>query len=170
MTELATARLRLRQLAYDDAEFILRLLNDPGFLRYIGDKGVRSLADAREYLARGPMASYARRGYGLYRVGLADDDVPLGICGLVRREGLDEVDLGFAFMPGYRGRGYATEAGAAVLEEAQRRFAIHRVLAITAPDNSASMAVLERLGFRFERLIRLLDEGVALRLYQLEQP
>lgn len=152
MLTLATPRLALAPLTAADAAFILALVNEPDWLRYIGDRGVRSLADAGRYLADGPIASYARHGFGLLRVGLKPADEAIGICGLVRRDTLDAPDLGFAFLPGHRGRGYAVEAGSAVLAAA-RATGVGRVLAITTPDNHASMRVLARLGF--------VDDGAA---------
>jgi RimJ/RimL family protein N-acetyltransferase len=167
-TLIETERLVLRHLELDDDEFILELLNEPAFLRYIGDKGVRTPADARKYLSQGPIDSYARHGFGLYAVCLRDGS-PIGICGLVTREGLDDADVGFAFLERYRKRGFAVESAAAVLDHARRELRLQRVLAITAPDNHASIAVLEKIGLRFERVIRLADDGDELNLYGIAQ-
>jgi RimJ/RimL family protein N-acetyltransferase len=154
---LNTRRLTLRALNHGDAAFILELLNEPGFLRYIGDKGVRSLDDARNYLEKGPLDSYQRNGFGLLAVCLPDA-TPLGICGLVRREGLEDPDLGFAFLERHWSQGYATESAAAVLEHARQALKIARIVAITSPDNSGSGAVLNKVGLRFERLVRLRND------------
>ena len=159
---LATDRLELAALTLEDAPFILELLNTPGFLRFVGDKGVRDLDGARRYLAAGPLASYARHGLGLLRVSLRQDGAPIGICGLIRREGLADVDLGFALLPSFEGRGYAAEAAAAVLEEGRRRHGLARIVAITDPDNAGSVRVLEKLGFRFERRVELAGEELLL--------
>lgn len=167
---MLTPRLRLRRLTPADAPFIVTLLNDEGFLRYIGDKGVRTLDDARQYIEQGPMASYARDGFGLNLVELRDAATPIGICGVLRREGLDAPDLGFAFMPAYRRHGYAYEAAEAVLEQASTTHRVERVLAITNPENERSIALLERLGFRFERLMHLPNDRRAVRLFSREQP
>lgn len=165
MRVLETARLELRQLGAGDDEFILELLNEPGFLRHIGDKGVRTRSEAREYIARGPWESYRRHGFGLYLTSLADGGAPIGICGLLKRETLSDVDIGFAFLSRYWSRGYATESAAAVLDYGKRTLGLRRIVAITAPDNRGSIAVLEKIGLRFERLIRLEEDGKPLKLF-----
>lgn len=152
---LDTTRVRVSPLSLDDAAFILELLNDPDFLRYIGDKGVRSLQDARHYLEAGPLASYARFGFGLYRVGLKPGGEAIGICGVLKREALEHPDLGFAFLARFRSQGYAFEAAAAVLTHARERLGLDRLLAITSPDNVTSIRLLAKLGFRFERTASL---------------
>ena len=143
---LTTERLQLRRLTLDDAPFILRLVNEPSWLRFIGDKGVRSLEDARGYLERGPLDMYARVGFGLYLTELRDSAIPIGICGLIKRESLPEVDVGFAFLPEHWGKGYGYEAASAVLAYGKREFALKRIVAITSPDNRQSIRVIERLG------------------------
>jgi RimJ/RimL family protein N-acetyltransferase len=149
---LETERLRLRRLTLEDAEFVLELVNDPDWLRYIGDRGVRTLEDAREYLLRGPIATYALgAGLGLHAVELREDGVPIGICGLLERDWLEDVDLGFAMLPGFRARGYAFEAAAATLEYGRARLGLTRIVAIVSPENEASMRLLTRLGMRVER-------------------
>jgi len=148
---LETARLRLRTLSVDDAEFILELLNDPGFLRYIGDKKVRTAADARDYILRGPIDSYARHGFGLYLVELKDSREPIGICGLLKRDWLEDPDIGFAFLARFTSVGFGYESATAVLAFARRTCGLSRVAAITSPDNVASIGLLTRLGFRLER-------------------
>ncbi|HEX2190623.1 MAG TPA: GNAT family N-acetyltransferase [Longimicrobiaceae bacterium] len=152
---IRTARLALRRLSLADAEFILELVNDPDWLRNIGDRGVRTLEDARGYLLRGPMAMYEQLGYGLWRVELRDDGEPIGICGLVRRDALPDVDVGFAFLPRFRARGYAYEAAAATVEYAERALGLSRVVAVVSPGNDASIRLLEKLGMRRERAVRL---------------
>ncbi len=151
---LETERLVLRRLTTDDAPFILELLNDPAFLRYIGDKGVRTQADACRYIETGPMASYERHGFGLYRVELKDGGEPIGMCGLLRRDYLPDVDIGFALLARHRAQGYAFEAASAVLVHARDTLGLKRVLAITSPANVTSISLLEDLGFRFERMAR----------------
>jgi len=153
---LHTQRLRLRELTTsdDDAQFTLSLLNDPDFHRYIGDRGVRTVDDARDYLERGPIAMYAKYGFGMYRVECADGTA-IGQCGLVRRDGLDDVDIGFAFLPRFRGRGYALEAAQAVFEWGARELGLDRIVAIASPENTASMRLLEKIGLRKECHITL---------------
>ena len=160
---IKTARLELRELNIEDAEFILELLNEAGFIRFIGDKGVRTAADARDYIRQGPMDSYARNGFGLYAACL--QGTPIGICGLVKREGLEEPDVGFAFLSRYWSKGYAAECAAAVLAHAREVLNLGRIVAITSPYNWSSIAVLEKIGLRFERMIRLVDHSPELKLF-----
>jgi len=165
MKVLETERLILRRLADEDAGFILELLNDPGWLRFIGDKGVRTLDDARGYIRNGPAAMYARHGHGLYRVELKDGATPLGICGLIKRDTLEDVDLGFAFLPQHRALGYAREAAAAMLAYARNSLGLRRIVAITSPDNAASGRLLEHIGLHLEGLVRLAGSDSEVRLY-----
>jgi RimJ/RimL family protein N-acetyltransferase len=162
---IRSERLQLRKLELADDEFILRLLNEDSFLRFIGDKGVRSLADAREYILKGPMDSYRRFGFGLYLASLADSGLPIGICGLVKRDALDDVDVGFAFLSQFCSKGYAAESAAAVLAYGRRQFNLRRIVAITAADNQASIAVLEKIGLKFERAIKLSQHGPELMMF-----
>ena len=155
MTTLQTQRLFLRAFTVDDVEFVLTLLNEPSFLRYIGDKKVRNLDDARGYLLNGPIASYERHGFGLCAVELRQSRTPIGMCGLLKREELPDADIGFAFLPDFWSKGFAFEAATAVLHDARERLGVERVLAITSLDNEASIKLLERLGFRFDRITRL---------------
>jgi len=165
---LETDRLVLRWLSTDDAEFILELLNDPSFLRFIGDKGVRTLADARQYILNGPVEMYVRLGHGLYLVELKEGGIPVGMCGLIKRDGLDHVDIGFAFLPQYRAQGYAYEAASAVMTYGKDVLGLKRIVAITSPDNDASGRLLEKLGLRFERMIRLSEGADVVRLFASE--
>jgi RimJ/RimL family protein N-acetyltransferase len=162
---IATARLRLDQLTVDDAAFIVALLTDPDWLRYIGDRGVRTEDDARRYLETGPMASYAAHGFGLYRVARRDTGVPIGICGLLRRATLSDVDLGFAFLPAHRGQGFAREAAAATLAYAHATLGLTRIVAIVSPENAASIRVLETLGMAQTGTVRLSADAEPVCLY-----
>lgn len=161
-------RLSLRQFTPEDAPFILSLLNDPAFLHFIGDKGVRNLDDARNYLTNSPIASYQRHGFGLYLVELKDFQTPIGMCGLLKRDALEHVDLGFAFMPDYRRQGYGCEAASAVLSYARNDLKLGDILAITNPDNVGSIKLLERLGFRFERTMTLSEDALEVKLFRHE--
>ncbi|RNF81716.1 GNAT family N-acetyltransferase [Montanilutibacter psychrotolerans] len=152
---ITTERLRLRRLQLDDAPFILEQVNDPSWLEQIGDRGVHNLDDARGFLRDGPLASYSQHGFGLYLIEQAEDGAPVGLCGLLQRDWLDDVDVGYALMPAYRGRGYAREAVRAVIEHARQDLGRQRVAAFTSPGNVASIGVLESLGFRFQREVRL---------------
>jgi RimJ/RimL family protein N-acetyltransferase len=162
---LETDRLSLRWLRADDAEFILELLNDPSFLRFIGDKGVRTLADARDYILNGPVEMYARLGFGLYLTELKEGGVPIGVCGLIKRDGLDDVDIGFALLPRFWSKGYAYEAASAVMAYGKDALGLERIVAITSPDNHASGRLLEKLGLRFERMVRLSEDAEEVRLF-----
>ena len=165
MKVLESDRLLVRRMAHGDARFLVELLNDPDFLRYIGDKGVRDEADARKYLDDGALRSYAERGYGMYLVETKESGDPIGMCGLIRRDGLDAVDIGFAYLPDFRGLGYGFEAGAAVLAHAHDDLGLRRVVAVTSPDNAASMALLRKMGLRFDRMIRLPGDSRDCRLF-----
>lgn len=164
MNILQTGRLNLRKVSLDDAEFIVELLNDSAFLRFIGDKGVRTTEDARQYILTGPMDSYERHGFGLWLVELKGSNTRIGICGLLKRDTLSDVDLGFAFLPQYRSKGYAFESATAVMEYARTVLGLRRVVAITDDDNAGSIRVLEKLGMSFDRMIKLSDEGPEIRL------
>ena len=164
MSILQTVRLSLRRFSLDDAEFIVVLLNDPDFLRFIGDRGVRTAADARQYLLTGPIDSYTRHGFGLWMVELLESGTPIGMCGLLKRDSLPDVDIGFAFLPQYRSQGYAVEAAAAVLDHGRRLLGLERILAIANDDNAGSIRVLEKIGMRFDRMIRLSDDESEIRL------
>jgi RimJ/RimL family protein N-acetyltransferase len=161
-----TGRLTLRRLDDGDAAFILRLVNDADWLRYIGDRNVKSLDDARNYIQTGPVEMYARMGYGLYAVVLAGGE-PIGLCGLIKRDSLEHADLGFAFLPEYRGRGYAFEAARATLAYARNVLGLPRILAVTTLDNEASGGLLTKLGFRLDRRVRLEPADVELNLYTI---
>lgn len=168
MQILETERLALREMTADDAPFVLRLVNEPSWLRFIGDRGVRTIADAEGYVAKGPAVSYAQHGFGLWLVARKADGTPLGLCGLLQRDTLEHPDLGFAFLPEFGGQGYAHEAAAATLAHGRRALGLKRVLAITAPDNARSIHLLGKLGFRFERMIRLVPDKPESRLFVSE--
>ncbi len=152
---ITTARLVLRQFELNDASFILELLNTPLFIRFIGDKRVRTEEDAQRYLSSGPIASYDRHGFGLYGVHLVQDPQLLGMCGLLKRESLDDPDIGFAFLPAHHGLGYAFESASAVMEHARRELGIRRIVAIMSPENERSERLLIKLGMVPEGLVTL---------------
>lgn len=163
---LRTDRLALRTFTEADAPFLVRLLNDPGFLRCIGDRGVRTEADARAYVAEGPAASYAAHGFGLWRVDRLEDDTPIGMCGLLQRDYLDAPDLGYALLAEHTGRGYAREAAAATLAYARGALDLGTVLAFTDADNDRSVRLLTALGFRFDRPLPLPEADSEVALYR----
>lgn len=149
----------------DDAPFMLALLNDPAFITNIADRGVRTIQAARDYIAAGPMVSYARYGFGLCLVELVDESVPIGICGLLKRDELPDPDIGFAFLPPYRSRGFAREAAGAVLAYGRDSLGLRRLLAIVNPSNEPSIRLLERLGFSYESMVRLTPASPELKLF-----
>jgi [ribosomal protein S5]-alanine N-acetyltransferase len=152
LPELETARLSLRRLGPDDAPFVVALLNEPSFRENIGDRGVRNVEDAYRYLRDGPMAMYARYGYGLWHVARKSDGAGIGMCGLLKRDSLPDADLGYAYFPAYWGQGYALEAAEATLRHGAQIFGLRRVLGVVSAGNNASIRVLEKAGMRFERM------------------
>ena len=162
---LQTERLTLRHLTDGDAAFILALLNDPAFLQYIGDKGVRTEDDARRYIADGPVASYAKNGFGLYHVSLTATGEAVGMCGLVSRPVLTGPDIGYAMLPRFRSMGYATEAARAVLQHAQQRLGYGEVLAIVSLNNEESKKLLRKIGMTQKGTMRMSEEGEEVGLF-----
>jgi ribosomal-protein-alanine N-acetyltransferase len=160
-----TARLRLRHLLDRDAAFILELLNEPDFIRNIGDREVRTLEDARRYIQHGPMVSYSQHGFGLWLVELREGGEPIGICGLLKRDYLQDVDVGFALREAHRGKGYAFEAAEAAMRHGKEDLGLSRIVAITSPDNQLSAKVLRKLGLEFECTIRIPDQSRDTRLF-----
>ena len=165
MKVLETDRLIVRRLTPEDAEFILQLVNEPSWLRFIGNKSVRNLEDARAYILQGPVEMYARFGFGLYLVELKEGGISIGMCGLIKRDALEDVDIGFAFLPKYWGRGYAYEAASAVMVYGANQLGLKRIVAITSVDNDSSIKLLEKLGLRFERMVKLSDDAEEIKLF-----
>jgi RimJ/RimL family protein N-acetyltransferase len=163
--KFVTPRLTVRPLTPADAPFIFELVNEPPWLAYIGNKGVLTLDDADAYIRKGPMRMYADRGFGLCVVERNDDGRSIGMCGLIKRDTLPDVDLGFAFLQRFWGAGYALEAAAATLAHARNALHLERVVAITTPDNRRSSQLLRKLGFAFEGIIRLDGDESDLELY-----
>jgi len=165
VTVAESERLRLRWLDDSDAGVIFELLNEPSWIRYIGDKGIKTPQDARHYIENGPMAMYKRVGFGLYAVELKESGEAIGMCGLIKREALEDIDLGFAFLPAYWRKGYAFEAASAVMSYGTQALGIRRIVAILSQDNERSSKLLEKLGFRFENTVRLQPSDEELKLY-----
>lgn len=160
-----TTRLTLRRFTLADAPFILTLVNEPAFIANIGDKDVRNLADARQYLEKAPLESYARYGFGLYAVELRETGELIGMCGLLKRDTLDHPDIGFAFLERHWSKGYAAEAAQVVLAHARESLRLPRVLAITTLTNDASGRVLEKCGLTFDKVVTFANQHESLRLY-----
>lgn len=161
-----TDRLILREFSLADTSFIIQLLNSPGWLQYIGNRQIHDHDAAALYLKNGPLASYQQHGFGLYQVLLQNNLLPVGMCGLIKREQLDQPDLGFAFLPEYTGKGYAQESAESVIESA-RLMQLSTILAITLAENKPSVNLLQKLGFNFDRLFRFQEDAEELMLYNL---
>ncbi|MED0978488.1 GNAT family N-acetyltransferase [Bacillus paramycoides] len=148
-----TERLILRWFDVKDAPFILELVNDPAWIQFIGDKGVRNLEDAKNYILNGPVDMYNKIGFGLYLVERKEDLTSLGMCGLIKRDSLEDVDIGFAFLEKFRSKGYGYESASAVMEYGKNELGLKRIVAITSIDNADSGKLLEKVGLRFEKII-----------------
>jgi len=165
---LKTERLVLRKLTFEDSPFIVQLLNSPGWLEFIGDRGVRTEEDAKVYLQDGPMLSYEKNGFGLYLVGLLETSEPIGICGILKRDNLEHPDLGFAFLPEFTKKGYAQEVANATIWFAKEKLNIKTLFAITLPHNSSSIKLLEKVGMKYEGLVKSTNGKEDLNLFKLE--
>lgn len=168
MTLIETERLALRHFALEDVALILELLNEPGFIRNIGDRAVHTPDAARAYLINGPLSSYERHGFGLWRLALKESDTPIGMCGLIKRDTLEDVDLGYALLERYWRKGYAFEAAQAVKVYARRVLSLKRIVAIVNPENQPSIHVLEKLGMRYERMVSLSEGAPLIKLFALD--
>jgi RimJ/RimL family protein N-acetyltransferase len=165
---LETERLILRQFTTDDIEFIFEQVNEPSWIQNIGDRGVRTLDDARAYILNGPAASYAKNGFGLWLVTLKETGESIGMCGLIKRDTLEDVDIGYAFLPRFWGKGYAVEAARAVKDYAKEVIGLKRLVAIVDPANESSIRVLEKIGLKFERMVRLSADDIELKLFGVD--
>ena len=164
---LDTERLSMRWLTLEDADLMLDVWNDPAFVKHVGDRGIRTVEQAHETLLSGAFKLYEDYGYGPFRMALKAGDVPIGTCGLFRREGYDDPDIGWSVLPGFGRQGYAYEAASAVLEYGQSELGIKRILAFVSPENRPSIGLAEKIGLRFERLTRLVGEEDYVSLYSV---
>lgn len=164
MNQIETPRLLLCKMTSDDAEFIFQLLNSPTWLQHIGDKGIKTIDDARNYISE-KIKNYEQFGFGMLLVKLKSDEKPIGVCGVWKRETLDDADIGFAFLPEYNGNGYAFEAASASMNYAVNELKLKKILAITTEDNVKSIRLLKKIGMSFEKMIKMLDEEVELMLF-----
>ena len=164
-----TERLTLREFNTDDAAFIIELLNSPSWIKYIGNRKVQTIEDAKSYLERAIFKGYKENGFGLWMVELRATQEPIGMCGLIKREGLDDVDIGFAFLPQYEGKGYGSEAANATMFIAKEK-GIKRIVAITVKYNTASIKLLEKIGLRFEKHITMPNDDEELMLFGIDLP
>ncbi|MBJ8108554.1 GNAT family N-acetyltransferase [Bacillus cereus group sp. N6] len=163
MIVLETERLVLRWFHIKDAPFILELVNDPAWIQFIGDKRIKNLEDAKKYILNGPVDMYNKMGFGLYLVERKEDFTPLGMCGLIKRDSLEDVDIGFAFLEKFRSKGYGFESASAVIDYGVQKLALKRIVAITTIDNINSGNLLEKVGFQFEEIIS--ESGENLKLF-----
>lgn len=159
-----TERLQLTLLSSEDTAFIIELLNSPGWLEFIGDRGVKTREAALNYIEKGPLSDYEKHGFCLFKVALKGSQIPIGLCGLLKRDFLDHPDIGFAFLGEYGGQGYAIESSLAVMNWAKKQLNITKVLAITLPENKRSIGLLKKLGLDYERMVQYPD-GAELCLY-----
>ena len=162
---IKTQRLILRKFTLDDAAFMLKLLNTPTWLRFIGDRNVKTLEEAEQYLLNGNIRSYQEYGFGFYVVVIKETQESIGICGIVKREGLEDVDIGFAFFEQFMGKGYGYESSSAVLNYALNDLKIKRIVAIVDPENVVSIALIKKIGMQFEKMIQLSHKDTELMLF-----
>ncbi len=164
--KLETGRLSLRKMDVGDADFICELLNTPGWLKYIGDRGVRSKEDAEKYIQGRIVQSYTENGFGMYAMILKEHNVIIGACGLIKRAGLDNVDIGFAILPAFEGKGYTFEAASTVVQFAETILKLPGIAAITTADNQGSINIIKKIGLEFMKTITLPDDDEALLLFE----
>ena len=162
---LQTERLSLRYFTLEDTEFIIRLLNSPGWIEFIGDRNVKTEEDAKAYLLNGPMKSYEINGYGLCMVETKADNTPIGMCGIINRANLEGQDIGFAFLTEHIGMGYGYEIASATLDYAMNELKLPQVFAITLPTNPRSISLLEKIGLKFIKKFTMPDEQEELMLF-----
>lgn len=162
---IETKRLILRKFTVDDAAFMLELLNTPTWLRFIGDRNVRTLEESEQYLLNGNIRSYHEYGFGFYVVVIKETQESIGICGIVKREGLEDVDIGFAFFQQFMGKGYGYESASAVLHYALNDLKIRRIVAIVNPENLVSVALIKKIGLQFEKMIQVSHKDIELMLF-----
>lgn len=166
--KLETKRLTLRWLNFDDAKFILEILNEPSYLKNIGDRGVRNLEDAKQYLINKVFENYKKFGFGYFIVELKDSKIPVGMAGLMKRDWLPDVDIGFAFLEKHFGKGYATESAKAVMDYARKDLGLKRLTGITLPDNIESQKVLQKLGLKFEKMVKFPEYDKEDKLFSID--
>ena len=166
---IETDRLILRKFILEDASFMLELLNTPTWLQFIGDRGVHTLEDAQNYLLNGSIKSYKKYGFGFYAVVIKESNEPIGMCGLVKRDYLEDIDIGFAFLPQFMGKGYGFEVASATLNYAQNILKLAKIVAIVNPENSVSIGLIKKIGLQYEKMITLYPENKELMLFTLRR-
>lgn len=164
---ITTDRLLIRKFNLDDAGFIFILLNSETWIKYIGNRNIKNLEDAKNYIVNSPLYFYQKFGFGPYLVALKDTYEPVGMCSLIKRDTLEEVDLGFAYLDPFIGKGFAYEASKAIIEFSKNTLALKKLVAITLPDNTPSIKLLEKLGFHYQNRIQFPNEKEELMLFSL---
>ncbi|WP_435353793.1 GNAT family N-acetyltransferase [Emticicia sp. SJ17W-69] len=162
---IETERLYLRKLTLEDAPFMLELLNTPTWLQFIGDRNVHSIEDAENYLKNGTLKSYQENGFGFYAVIEKTSGKTIGMCGLIKRDSLPDIDIGFAFLPHLISKGFGYEAASATLDYALNTLKIKRIIAIVNPDNEKSIGLIKKIGLHFEKMIKFGGEEKELMLF-----
>jgi len=160
-----TKRLRIREITVEDAQFVLRLVNEPSFVSNIGDKGLRSLDDAKRFILEGYWTNQERSGYGMFLVELKGGGHSIGGCGLLYRKVLDVTDIGFAFLPEYWNRGFAYEAAEAILDYGHSTLGVNKIVGLTSADNLGSINLLKKLGMDYEKTVKMSDDDPGTVLY-----
>lgn len=169
MNVFTTERLTISHFNVNDSAFILELMNTPGWIKFVGDRGIKTIDDAKNYLTNKMLGSYTEFGFGMYAVRLKNSKITIGMCGLVKREGLEDVDIGFAFLPNYNGQGYAFEAASATMNYAINDLELKRIVAITLKENTSSIKLLEKIGLQFEENINIADDPEELMLFGMNK-
>lgn len=162
---IKTERLILRKFTLEDAPFLLELVNTPAWLQFIGDRNVHTVEEAENYLRNGNLKSYAEHGFGFYLVVTKESNEAIGMCGLVKRDSLDDIDIGFAFMPNSIGKGYGYEAASATLDYAQNILKLGRIVAIVDPQNASSIALIKKIGLKYEKMVQISTNDIELMLF-----
>jgi len=162
-----TKRLIISKFTIEDAPFFLELVNTPHWLKYIGDRNIKTVLQAEQRISSGHIKSYETHGFGFYKLNLKRNNKPIGTCGLIKRDSLEHVDVGFAFLPDYEGKGYGFESSKAILKMAKEEFKLERLLAITLPTNEPSIKLLEKLGLSFQKMVKPFDDDEELMLYAI---
>ena len=165
MLILETHRLQLAEADLNDAEFIFKLLNSPNWIQYIGDRGIKTLDDAKKYIQNSLIKSYTENDFGLYVMKRKDMHETIGLCGLIKRDELEHPDIGFAILPEFENKGYTCEAAAAILKHADEKLKLKTILAITSKENVKSIKVLEKIGLHYTSLTTLPNEDIEILLY-----
>lgn len=165
MTILSTDRLLISEITLDDAAFILKLMNDKDWIKNIGDRGIRTIEDAEEYIRTRFLKTYTESDLGFYGLVLKNSRQIIGVAGLIDRDGIDHVDIGYGILPEYRGKGYAFEATKAVYDYGYNELKLKKIVAIVNPENPSSINLLSKLGLEFEKMVRLPDEEIDIMLF-----